>query len=264
MNLLSAAEAALLGVPIGLALGLVGGGGSILTVPILVGLLGLSPRLATGASLLIVAANAGNALRGYTGQTLLQRGVARRLVQYRLAGLLVVGGLAGTALGTLLSSRLEARALTLTFVGLMVLVALNMLRGARAVSGDCPESPGRRPLPRVLAVGSLVGLTTGFFGVGGGFVIVPALLYLGLCMRQAVPTSLLVIVLNSLLALGLRAWAGAEVPLGYALPMVLGGLAGSALAVRLAPRLGNAGLNRAFALLVLVLAAGLGWTATRA
>ena len=118
------------------------------------------------------------------------------------------------------------------------------------------------PLKLVLA-GSLIGLTTGFFGVGGGFIIVPALLMLGLPMRRAVPTSLLVIALNSLVALGLRLIAGSEVPLGYALPMILGGVAGSSLAVLIAPRLGNLGLVRAFAVLILVLAAYLGLISLR-
>jgi uncharacterized membrane protein YfcA len=81
---------------------------------------------------------------------------------------------------------------------------------------------------------------------------------LGLPMRQAVPTSLLVIALNSLVALGLRLLAGSEVPLGYALPMILGGVAGSSLALLIAPKLGNAGLSKVFAGLILVLAAYLG------
>ena len=250
MTFSALAEVTLLGVPVGLALGLVGGGGSILTVPILVGVLGMSPHFATSASLVIVAANSSSALWSY---------VREHLVQYRVAVSLVVSGTLGTALGTLLNRQVDPQALTLAFALFMVLVALQMLRSRRAGSQECPEV-GPLPLPKLFAVGTLVGLTTGFFGVGGGFVIVPALLSLGLCMRHAVPTSLLIIVLNSLIALGLRVLGGADVPLGYALPMILGGVVGSTLGVRLAPRLGNTGLTRTFALFVLVLAVYLAWT----
>ena len=253
MTLATLAEATLLGVPVGLALGLVGGGGSILTVPILVGILGMSPHFATSASLVIVAANASSALRTY---------MRDRLVKYRVAISLVVSGVLGTALGTLLNRKVDPEVLTLAFAVLMVVVALSMLRNrteARAHLGSAYVSL-HVSLPKLLAAGTFVGLTTGFFGVGGGFVIVPALLSLGLSMRQAVPTSLFVIVLNSLIALGMRVVGGAEVPLVYALPMIVGGVAGSTLAVRLAPKLGNTGLTRTFALFVLVLAAYLAWT----
>ncbi|ADV65853.1 sulfite exporter TauE/SafE family protein [Deinococcus maricopensis] len=245
-----ALTAALLGVPIGLALGLVGGGGSLLTVPLLIGVLGVPPKLATGASLMIVAANATGALGAH---------IRARRVQYRMAALIVLTGTLGTAAGTLVHARLNERALTLAFAALMVLIAVNLLRGR---TPEPPADAGAHvPRRKVLLAGTLVGLTTGVFGVGGGFVIIPALLALGLGMRQAVPTSLLIIALNSVLALGLRALSGAAVPVGDAVPMGLGGLAGSALAARIAPRLGHAGLTRAFALLVLGLAGVLAWSA---
>lgn len=251
MTLATFAEATLLGVPVGLALGLVGGGGSILTVPILVGILGVSPQMATSASLVIVAANASGALWQY---------VQDRLVQVRVAVLVALSGVVGTAAGTVVNKQLDPRLLTTAFVVLMIVIALQMLRGKSATLQDCPESPSTLPPIKLLVVGTLVGLTTGFFGVGGGFVIIPALLSLGLCMRQAVPTSLLVIVLNSLIALAMRSIGGSAIPLGYALPMILGGLGGTAMAVRLAPKLGNVGLSRAFALLTLALAGYLAWT----
>lgn len=251
MTLATFAEATLLGVPVGLALGLVGGGGSILAVPILVGVLGVSPQMATSASLVIVAANASGALWQY---------VQDRLVQVQIAVLVALSGVVGTAVGTVANKQLDPRLLTIAFVGLMVVIALQMLRGKSATLQECPESLGTLPPVKLLVVGTLVGLTTGFFGVGGGFVIIPALLSLGLCMRQAVPTSLLVIVLNSLIALGLRSASGSAIPLEYALPMIFGGLVGTTLAVRLAPKLGNVGLGRAFALLTLALAGYLAWT----
>ena len=245
------AEATLLGVPVGLALGLVGGGGSILTVPILVGLLGVSPQAATSASLIIVAANASGALRYYFRD---------RLVKVRVAVLVAISGIVGTALGTVVNKQLDPHLLTAAFVALMVVIALQMMRGKRAGPQECPDDLSTLPLAKLLGAGTLVGLTTGFFGVGGGFVIVPALLSLGLCMRQAVPTSLLVIVLNSLVALGMRSLSGSTLPLGFALPMIAGGLVGTVIATKLAPKLGNVGLSRAFALLILFLAGYLAWT----
>ena len=250
MTLAALAEATLLGVPVGLALGLVGGGGSILTVPILVGVLGMSPHAATSASLVIVAANSSSALWSY---------IREQLVAYRVALSLVVSGILGTALGTLLNRQVDPKVLSFTFALLMVVIAFGLLRRPRAESPTSPESARLPPL-KLFAAGTLVGLTTGFFGVGGGFVIVPALLSLGLRMRHAVPTSLLIIVLNSLIALLLRVLGGADVPLGYALPMILGGVVGSTLGVKLAPKLGNLGLTRTFALFVFALAAYLVWT----
>jgi uncharacterized membrane protein YfcA len=238
---LTALAALALGVPVGLALGLVGGGGSILALPILITVLGLNARAASGASLVIVAANAAIALRGY---------LPERLVQYRTALAVTTAGLVGSLAGSYLNALVNPRLLTAAFSALMLLVAALMLRRR---SPSTAGSPGLT-LRRLLAAGTVIGLTTGFFGVGGGFVIVPALVALGLPMREAVPTSLLVIVLNSLVALGARLLTGVPVPVLLAVPMIVGGAVGSTLAVRIAPRLGNRGLTTAFATLILVLA----------
>lgn len=241
-------QALFLGIPVGLALGLVGGGGSILTVPILIGMIGLEPKAATSASLVIVAVNAIAALRVY---------MREQLVQYRMAITVTAAGLLGSIAGTWANHLISPRILTFAFTGLMVLIATKMLLSTSDETG----SMRRVSISRIILAGTLIGLTTGFFGVGGGFIIVPALLELGLTMRQAVPTSLLVIALNSLVALGLRLVGGANLPFGYALPMILGGVVGSSLAVRIAPRIGSLGLKRAFATLILGLAAYMGMTA---
>jgi uncharacterized protein len=238
-------EALALGVPVGLALGLVGGGGSILTVPILIGVFGLTASSATSVSLVIVAVNAASALRKY-----LRDG----LVDLRLALWLTATGLIGSIAGTSLHHLVSPRVLTLAFAALMVLIAAPMLRSRNRPRADQGATQPFIAPWRVVSAGSLIGLTTGFFGVGGGFVIVPALLMLAVPMRRAVPTSLLVIALNSLVALGLRSVGGIATPLHYALPMILGGVAGSSLATTIAPRLGNAGLERAFAVVILALA----------
>ncbi len=248
MTLVLFLEAMALGLPVGLALGLVGGGGSILTVPILIGVFGLAPKAATSASLVIVALNATTALRGY---------FKAKLVQYRMALTLTMTGLLGSYVGTALNHSVNPQILTLAFVGLMVFIAVRMLRDTNITRASLPVSTS---ILKMLLAGSLIGLTTGFFGVGGGFIIVPALLMLGLPMRHAVPTSLLVIALNSLVALAMRLLVGSEVPLGFALPMILGGAIGSSLAVLIAPKLGNIVLSKIFASLILVLAAYLAFS----
>ncbi len=248
MTVTTFVQALLLGIPVGLALGLVGGGGSILTVPILIGVMGLEPKAASSASLVIVTVNAIVALRVY---------MREQLVQYRMAFTVTAAGLLGSIAGTWANHLISPKILTFAFTGLMVLIATKMLYS----TSDETSSTHLVSISRIMLAGTLIGLTTGFFGVGGGFIIVPALLALGLTMRQAVPTSLLVIALNSLVALGLRLMAGANVPFAYALPLVLGGIIGSSLAVRIAPKIGNLGLRRAFAALILGLAAYLGMTA---
>jgi uncharacterized protein len=252
MTLVLFLEAMAFGLPVGLALGLVGGGGSILTVPILIGVFGLAPKAATSASLVIVALNATTALRGY---------FKAKLVQYRMALTLTLTGLLGSYVGTTLNHSVNPQILTLAFVGLMVLIAVRMLRDTNITRASLPVSTS---IFKMFLAGSLIGLTTGFFGVGGGFIIVPALLMLGLPMRHAVPTSLLVIALNSLVALTMRLQAGSEIPLTYTFPMILGGAVGSSLAVLIAPRLGNVGLSKIFASLILVLAAYLAFSTLNA
>ena len=179
------------GVVVGLALGLVGGGGSILTVPILVYALGESVHLATGTSLAIVGANA-----------LIGAWDHARAGRVRLRTALIFGGagIFGAFAGTYLNHLASGRIILLGFAVLMLAAAVAM---ARVRLGD---RQGRATLtsvsPRVVGAGLAVGVLTGFFGVGGGFLIVPALvLVLGLPMRAAVGTSLLVIAINSAAAL---------------------------------------------------------------
>ncbi len=179
------------GVVVGLALGLVGGGGSILTVPILVYALGESVHLATGTSLAIVGANA-----------LIGAWDHARAGRVRLRTALIFGGagIFGAFAGTYLNHLASGRIILLGFAVLMLAAAVAM---ARVHLGD---RQGRATLtsvsPRVVGAGLAVGVLTGFFGVGGGFLIVPALvLVLGLPMRAAVGTSLLVIAINSAAAL---------------------------------------------------------------
>lgn len=176
-----------LGFGIGLSLGLLGGGGSLLTVPALVYLVGQTPQSAVTTSLAIVGANSllGASFHRAQGalnwKVALSFGGAGMLVSYLAAGL----------------SRLLPEALLLVaFAAIMLLVGGLMLT-RRGNSSDIVSAP--RPLAVVIASGAGVGLLTGILGVGGGFLIVPALVMLvGLPMQMAVGTSLIVIAMNSL------------------------------------------------------------------
>lgn len=253
------------GLLIGLSLGALGGGGSILAVPALVYLFGQDSRAATTGSLLIV---------GVT--SLIGMIPHRRAGRVSLAKGLVFGtlGVAGSYLGSRLSTTVPQDVLLAGFSVLMAVVAALMTsrRRKQARSGSAGDSlVGESPAPvlrwrptgtcdcsraaKLVLTASGVGLLTGFFGVGGGFVVVPALvLALGLPMPLAVGTSLLVIAVNSFTALLFR--AGQAVTLdwwvigGFTLSAVIGSLLGSRVVSRVSP----ARLNLAFTVLLVMVA----------
>lgn len=253
-----------LGLLIGLALGALGGGGSILTVPVLVHVLGQDALTATTSSLLVVGASSIVALVPHA------RAGRVRAGQGLLFGALGTGGsLAGSAL----AAHVDADVLLTAFAGLITLVAVLMLRRSRgADAGSAPASDltteplvTLRPLTcactrvvRLVLTATAVGLLTGFFGVGGGFVLVPALvLALGFPMPVAVGTSLLVIGVNSATALAARLGSSAGSDLDWALigvlgaAAVVGGVAGGWVSSRVEARV----LSRTFGGLLLVVAA---------
>lgn len=175
----------LLGFAIGVSLGLLGGGGSILTVPALVYVVGQSPQAAVTASLVIVGANSAMGAFMHRSQGTLNWKVA-----------LVFGGvgMAAAYLAAGWSKAVPSSVLMMLFATLMLVVGLFMILKPTPLAGE----EGRGWLVTILS-GAGVGVLTGFLGVGGGFLIVPALVMLvGLPMRQAVGTSLVVIAMNSL------------------------------------------------------------------
>jgi uncharacterized protein len=188
---------------IGLILGLMGGGGSILTVPTLVYLVGLDPLLATAYSLFVVGTTALAGAGGY---------VRQRLVSYPSALLFAPASLAAVfATRRFLLPAIPAELFTggglvvtktlcvmVVFAVLMLLAATSMIRGAGPSLPDaCVPAPPRWPL--LVLIGAVVGVLTGFVGAGGGFLIIPALVVLArLPMKTAVGTSLLIIAINSL------------------------------------------------------------------
>jgi uncharacterized membrane protein YfcA len=263
-----------LGLLIGLSLGALGGGGSILTVPALVYLLGLSAQEATTASLVIVGvtAAAGSIGHARSGHTRWGAGV-----------LLAAVGVPASLLGTTLNRRVDPDVLLLSFAALMLVAAVGMLvrsrtsgRGAPSpadepeLAGDARTSGGtltaarpasaRRSGTRVahalrLTVAGLgVGFLTGFLGVGGGFVVVPVLLVLlSTPMPVAVGTSLLVISLNSAVALAARAGSG-DFAWNVIVPFTAAAVAGSLTGKRVADRVKPNKLTVAFAVLLVAVA----------
>jgi uncharacterized membrane protein YfcA len=234
-----------LGFLIGLSLGALGGGGSILAVPALVYGAGQTPREATASSLLLVGLASLVGLRTHL-----------RAGRVRVATGLAFGiaGIPGSLLGSAVNRRLDPDLLLVGFAALVLLAAWRMLTGCPTCTkvgeqealGDgggglmtaTRVDAGR--MVGIVAAGTGVGFLTGLFGVGGGFVIVPALtLLLHLNMPAAIGTSLLVITLNCAIALAARAtttsidW-GVTVP--FAAAAVAGVLAGGSLAGRLDPR----------------------------
>ncbi len=168
---------------VGLSLGLLGSGGSILTVPILVYLLGQPDKVAIAGSLAIVG---GISLVGAA------RYAYQRLVSWRHVAWFGIPGIGGSYLGAYVSKFVPGSVQLVVFALIMGLASYTMLRPAAVGSAD-----GRHPLWLLLA-GFIVGMVTGFVGVGGGFLIVPALVVLGgLAIYSAVGTSLVVIVMNS-------------------------------------------------------------------
>ena len=258
------------GLLIGLSLGALGGGGSILTVPALVYLLGMDTRAATTGSLIIVGVTA------VFGMLAHRRDGHVRVLQGVVFGAL---GAAGAVAGTRLSLAVRPDVLLAGFSVLMLAVAALMLTRSRVPAGGGPGGAYAVPLdvpiitftprfvcacPRaakVLVAAVVVGLMTGFFGVGGGFLVVPALvLVLDFPMPVAVGTSLLVIAINSGTSLVARAGGGIDIDWTVIGVFTAAAVIGSLLGARIATRARPETLRIAFA--VLIIAVGL-YTAAR-
>jgi uncharacterized membrane protein YfcA len=229
-----------IGALIGLVLGLLGGGGAILAVPGLVYVLGADPHAAIAASLTIVAVGAATGLLAHA-----RHGRVAWVTALQLGLTGTVGSVAGTWLGRMVpGDRL------LALLGLfMLLAAWLMVRGPTA-NAEGAATP--RWLAPVLGLG--LGVLTGFFGVGGGFLIVPALtLGLGLPIRLAIGTSLAVITINSLA--GVAGYSGGgTIDWPLTLLVAIGAVGGALGGSRLAAVVPERRLRRGFAGLVAVIA----------
>jgi uncharacterized membrane protein YfcA len=243
-----------LGLLIGLTMGALGGGGAVLTVPALVHVVGLDVQAATTSSLVIVGISALTAALAHA-----RSGRVRWKVGALFAAIGIAAGVAGTAANRLV----HPDVLLLAFAAVVLLAAVAMLAGSRAprpapppLTDPAPATPrwtaGR--IASIVGAALLVGFMTGFFGVGGGFVIVPALvLALGMPMPQAVATSLVVISLNSGAALLARAGT-TDLDWAVVLPFTAATVAGSLGGKLVTDRVSSAALTRTFAVLLIAVA----------
>jgi uncharacterized membrane protein YfcA len=247
----------LMGVVIGLVIGAMGAGGSILAVPFLVYVVGLNAKAATTASLIVVSFVA------LSGMTAHWRAGRVRVASGALFGL---AGIAGSVAGSFLNRAISSEALLLAFSGLMIVAALAMLRRVtrpepdrRNATADMTDNPTLAAVrstatPNLALAGTGAGLVTGLFGIGGGFITVPALcLILGFTMHEAVGTSLLVAVINATVAL-LSRFGMEGIPWVTVIVFALGGLAGALLGSRIAGKMRSETLTRWFAGLIVVIA----------
>ena len=236
------------GLTIGLIVGAVGGGGAILALPVLVYILNEPVGPATTASLIVVAvaASVGAGSLARDGH-----------VCWRLALTFSVPAAGGSLAGAIASKHVSAKALIIAFVPVMIAAAFATWQRAGAgnqttePTGDCPPVG----LLQIAAAGLAVGLLTGFFGVGGGFVIVPVLtLGLGLPFRRAVATSLVIITVVGLAALTSHLTQGAHLIVGITIAMAASTGTGALLGTRIGGRLPQHTLGRAFSILVALVA----------
>jgi uncharacterized protein len=242
--------AAALAVLIGLALGLLGGGGSILTVPILVHAVGIEPKTAIATSLLVV---------GVTSLVAVIPHARAGRVAWRTAWVFGGTGMIGAYAGGRLAAHVSPSLLLLGFAAMMLATAVAMIRARDdrrpAVPAGDDSCPSRMCLPVRTAVhGLVVGLVTGLVGAGGGFLVVPALALLGgLSMPVAVGTSLVVIALKSLAGF-LGHLGHVQVPWVTALVVTGAATAGALVGSRLVSRVPAAVLRQAFGWFVVMMA----------
>mgnify|MGYP000979264212 FL=1 len=272
------------GALIGLVVGALGAGGGILSVPALIYLLGVAPHEATSASLVIVLFTALAALGGRIG---------KNTICYQIALVFAALATVGTWLGSLANQAVSADLLMYAFALLLICVGLVMLRraypglfrgAARAGSsgvfsddgaaaadnaggtGPTPAlravsamgevtSIGAAPLWRVALVATITGALTGFFGVGGGFAIVPALtLVLHLPIKRAASTSLLIMTITAVVALVARAQTSLNVDLGVIGAFTVASMLGSVAGAPLTRKVSSQKLTASFAMLLIAVA----------
>lgn len=272
------------GALIGLVVGALGAGGGILSVPALIYLLGVAPHEATSASLVIVLFTALAALGGRIG---------KNTICYQIALVFAALATVGTWLGSLANQAVSADLLMYAFALLLICVGLVMLRraypglfrgAARAGSsgvfsddgaaaaddaGGTSSTPalravsatgevtsiGAAPLWRVALVATITGALTGFFGVGGGFAIVPALtLVLHLPIKRAASTSLLIMAITAVVALVARAQTSLSIDLGVIGAFTVASMLGAVAGAPLTRKVSNQKLTASFAALLLAVA----------
>jgi len=261
----------LFGIVVGLSLGLTGGGGSIFAVPLLIFGLQLPPLQATTISLAAVATTSiyGSLVAGFT-----------RMIEWRAATILGAAGIITAPVGVILAHHVPERVIVIGFAVLMLLVALLMgLRVWRqpdsaavvraGLIDDLEKDSGAicrmdenavlrltAPCSGVLFMaGCLTGILSGFFGVGGGFLIVPALTFVTqLSIQRAVASSLFIIAMVGISGVASALWQGREIPLVLTVLFVLGGMIGMFLGQRIARKISGVLLQKIFIAMVVLVA----------
>jgi hypothetical protein len=242
-SVLSLASGAL----VGFSLGLVGGGGSVLAVPLMVYVVGVGePHIAIGTSAIAVATNAAinlfNHARGGT-------------VVWSCALPFAAAGMIGALFGSTLGKMLDGQKLLALFALVMLVIALLMLK-TRARIGSSDVKMSLANLPAIMGMGVLTGTLSGFFGIGGGFLIVPALmLATGMSIINAVSSSLVAVTAFGLTTAASYAWSGLvawQLAGLFILGGIGGGLVGTGAARYLAARRGA--LNTVFAAVIIAVA----------
>jgi uncharacterized protein len=233
---------------IGLSLGLIGGGGSIITVPVLVYVIGVEAHEAVGMSLAVVG------VTSLVGAALHHRQGTLRLKTGALFG---ASGIFGAFFGSRLTYLVSPSVLLLSFAGLMFVIAALMLARRRGGGmGGRKSDPASHHPNKIKAVvaGLVVGVLTGFLGVGGGFLVVPALvLFGGLSMKEAVGTSLFVIAINCAAGLLGHLQFGGFAP-GLTLLVTVLAAAGVLLGASLSHRCAPDRLRKGFAIFTILVA----------
>jgi uncharacterized protein len=232
-----------LAVLVGISLGVLGGGGSILTVPLLAYVAGLDVKHAIATSLLVVSVTSavGAISHARSGR-----------VQWRTGLGFGLAGMAGAYAGGLLARSIPGTVLMIGFAVIMITTAVAMLRGRKEVSGA--EPPRSLPAFKIVAQGLAVGLVTGLVGAGGGFLVVPALALLGgLPMPVAVGTALVVIAMNSFAGLAGHL-STVHIDWRLAAAVTVAALVGGLIGARLTAVVNPAALRKAFGWFVLAMA----------
>jgi uncharacterized membrane protein YfcA len=232
---------------VGFSLGLIGGGGSILAVPLMFYLVGVpDAHVAIGTSAIAVGANAAVNLFQHA---------RRGTVKWRCAAVFASAGIIGAFAGSSVSKLVDGQRLLMLFALLMFVVGVSMLRRRKSVGHEGVQL-SRENLPKLLAVGFLTGLLSGFFGIGGGFLIVPGLmLATGMPILNAIGSSLVAVSafgFTSATNYALSGFVDWELAAIFLAGGVVGGLAGVTLARHLADKRGA--LNVTFALVIFAVA----------
>lgn len=254
------------GFVVGLSLGLTGGGGTLFAVPLLVYGLDIPAREAVGISLAAVGTTS---FVGFLHKWRLGD------VEIRTGLIFAAAGMLGAPIGTVIAGWVSEFVLMLMFAGLMVLVAVRMWQQAGDANADCPtdstiSSAGHLVCDRdesgtlvltsrcavlLLSLGGLTGVLSGLFGVGGGFVIVPALvLFSRMAIHRAIGTSLIVVAMISASGVAAQLWSGQSISTMVTITFIVGGIAGMFSGQQFGRRLSGMALQRGFSVAILLVA----------